>query len=257
MSLATRFDPTEKIPPLPHHPRSWGRAYRSMRALLDEPEKTERAMDMFHAADRGGFERQFQRFLAEPEGRRLLARRTPVIDLLGDRVLLASLPEGSLGRVYLAYLEDNGFEADGLLQCERRVARRWEQEDGQPRLDPARQWFRDRFLVWHDLFHVLTGYGTDHLGEATLLAFTWAQVGGGVQAMLTLGAALEVELRYGSGWPSYWSRAWRRGRHARWLLSVPLEDLLDVPLEAVRHLSDIEPPEVAHPTGILRADFSR
>lgn len=257
MDIAQQLDPPLDIPPLPEHPTDWTRAWHCMRGLIAEPEKTERAVDVYYAAGRRAFERHFQRFLLLPECRRLLARRKPLIDFLGDRDLLARQPDGSLGREYLDYLDANGFEADGLLTVDQRVAERWEAEEGLPRLDPARHWFRERFQLSHDLFHVLTGYGTDHLGEATLLAFTWAQNSGGVQALLTWGAAVEVLRRYGRGWPSYVFRAWRRGRRARWLLAIPFEELLALPLETVRSLAEIEPASVCHPGGILCLDVER
>ena len=37
------------------------------------------------------------------------------------------------------------------------------------------QWYFDRLRDTHDLFHVLTGYGRDALGEASLLAFSYEQ----------------------------------------------------------------------------------
>src|SRR4029078_11371261 len=38
-----------------------------------------------------------------------------------------------------------------------------------------RRWFADRLRDTHDLWHVVTGYGRDLIGEASLLAFTYAQ----------------------------------------------------------------------------------
>ena len=86
----------------------------------------------------------------------------------------------------------------------------------------------------HDLFHVLTGYGTDDIGEATLLAFTLGQVPGRGQALLTIGAGFEVARALGRPWLRYDLRAWRRGRRAVCLACVPWEALLPLPLDEVR-----------------------
>jgi ubiquinone biosynthesis protein Coq4 len=73
--------------------------------------------------------------------------------LVQDRALaaryraLALLPEGTLGRAFLAYLEANRFSVPG----DRR---------GFPEL-----------VIWHDFGHVLTGYGTDAEGELQMAAF--------------------------------------------------------------------------------------
>ncbi|MEL6664435.1 MAG: hypothetical protein AAFR33_15690, partial [Pseudomonadota bacterium] len=44
--------------------------------------------------------------------------------------------------------------------------------------DDTLRWFGNRLRDTHDLFHVLSGYGRDALGEASLLGFTWGQHGG-------------------------------------------------------------------------------
>ncbi len=128
----------------------------------------------------------------------------------------------------------------------------WESEEGVPPLDPLRAWFRDRTLLVHDLFHVLTDYGTDELGEATLLAFSLAQLGGRSQALLTFGAALEVWRALGWRWLLYDFRAWRRGRSASWLVALPWEELLPLRLETVGRLAGVLDAAEAHPKGVLR-----
>ena len=148
---------------------------------------------------------------------------------------------------YLAYLAANGFAADGLIVVQNRVQAHWEREEGVTPLDPLRNWFRDRTLLAHDLFHVLTDYGTDELGEATLLAFTLAQLGGRSQALLTLGAALEVWRALGWRWLAYDFRAWRRGRRAAWLAALPWEELLPLRLDTVRRLAGLADAHAAHP----------
>ena len=235
--------------PPPREPLRWRRAWRSLRELLADSHDTEKAVDFNYAIGRNDFERSFQRFLRTPGGRRLLERRPSLADALSDRAGLERMPDGSLGRAYLTYLDRNGFTATSLLAVERRVRERWEREAGVPALDPLRAWFRDRTIVSHDLFHVVTGYGTDDVGEATLLAFSLAQTGGRANALLTAGAAVEVWRYLGSRWLGYVFRSWRRGRRAS-LTELPWEELLPLPLDAVRQLARVEPSEKAHPRGI-------
>jgi hypothetical protein len=52
-------------------------------------------------------------------------------------------------------------------------------------------------------------------------------------------------------WIGYLRRAWKRGRRATWLPVAPLEQLHARPLDEARRLLGIEPPEVAHPRGII------
>ena len=239
-------------PPPPPGPTRWRRALAELRALIDDPDDTDHAIHLVYALGTREFERNFQRFVASPGGRALLASRPSLVAALSDCDALARLPAGSFGRAYLAYLEGNGFAPDGLLVVQSRVQAHWERAEGIPPLDPLRAWFRDRTLVAHDLFHVLTDYGTDELGEATLLAFSLAQLGGRGQALLTLGAALEVWRTLGWRWLAYDYRAWRRGRCARWLVELPFEELLPLPLDTVRRLAGVSEARESHPRGVLR-----
>jgi ubiquinone biosynthesis protein COQ4 len=244
---------TIEIPPPPAStPVRWRRAFAELRALIEQPEETDHAVHLVYALGAREFERNFQRFAASSAGAALLAERPSLLAALSDRGALVRLPERSLGRAYLAYLDANGFAPGGLLEVQRRVEAQWVAEEGMAPLDPLRAWFRDRTLLAHDLFHVLTDYGTDELGEATLLAFSLAQLGGRAQALLTLGAALEVWRTLGWRWLAYDFRAWRRGRRAAWLAALPWEELLPLPLATVRRLAGVADADVVHPGGVLR-----
>ena len=236
----------------PAQPTRWHRALSEFRALIADPADTDRAIHFVYALGMREFERNFQRFAASEGGRALLAARPSLLAALSDRDSLARLPDGSFGRAYLVYLEGNGFATDGLLKVQNRVQAHWEHEEGIPSLDPVRSWFRDRTLLAHDLFHVLTDYGTDELGEATLLAFSLAQFGGRGQALLTFGAALEVWRTLGWPWLVYDFSAWRRGRRSTWLVSLPWEELLPLHLDTVRRLAGVAGARNVHPSGVLR-----
>jgi ubiquinone biosynthesis protein COQ4 len=222
-----------------------------LRTLLADPESTEKAIDFFYAIGRRDFERNFQRFVASPAGRALVAERPSLAAALSDRATLAAMPDGSLGRAYLAYLERNGFEPTGLLDLQDRAQASWEREEGVLPLDDARRWYRDRSILVHDLFHVLSDYETDGAGEGALLAFTHAQLGGRAQALLTLGATVEgCRHVAASTWLRFLRRAWLRGRRAASLMAVPFEDVLALDLETVRCLVNLEPADRAHPEGV-------
>jgi len=236
----------------PPQPTRWRRGLAELRALLDDPDDTDRAIHFVYALGMREFERNFQRFAASVAGRALLEERPSLLAALSNRAALAALPEGSLGRAYLAYLDRNGFAPDGLLVVQNRVEAQWQRDEGVPPLDAFRAWFRERTLLAHDLFHVVTDYGTDELGEATLLAFTLAQLGGRGQAFLTFGAALDVWRKLGWRWLVYDLRAWHRGRGAAWLVTLPWEELLPLRLATVRGLARIAPASEAHPGGVLR-----
>jgi ubiquinone biosynthesis protein COQ4 len=243
------------LPVIPPLPPGWSRlrwrpAFRALRALLRNSEDTARAIEVSLAIGTRNFERGFQRFARSPEGRALLAERPSLAAALSDRESLERMPAASLGRAYLEYLDRNGFRVTGLVELQNETQARWEREEGLPKIDPLRAWYRDRLALAHDLFHVLTGYGTDDLGEATLLAFSQAQLGGRANGLLTAGATFEVVRELGPAWLAYAFRAWRRGRRASSLVALPWEELLPVRLTTVRRIARVDSPEESHPEGI-------
>lgn len=227
-----------------HRPQ-WRRALGALRALLDDPDSTQHAFMVTYYLDGDMAGRRLQRGLEHPEGRRLYWERPSLMALVCDREALAAMPEGSFGRAYLAYLERNGFDPLAISDLRK-------QTDPVADRDEGGEWFAERVDLMHDLWHVLTGYGTDGAGEAALLPFSLAQYGARSNLLLTIGAGLESWRRLpGWHWPAYLWRAWRRGRRAAPLDVLRYEELLPLPLDAVREAVGIEPPERAHPGGIL------
>lgn len=228
----------------PRHRVQWLRAWRALRALLADPDTTAHAFEVAYALDGDVAELRLARCVAHPEGRRLLFARSSLRDALCDREALARMPEGSLGRAYLAHMQRYGFDPVELPELRRAT-------DPVRGRDEASEWFLERTDLTHDLWHVLTGYGADGAGEASLLPFTLAQLGGRATALLSLGAALRAWPRAGRGWPRYLWRAWRRGRRAAPLDVVAWEELLPLPLDAVRRAVGLDPPQAAHPEGVV------
>jgi len=240
------------IPPAPPpRPRQWRRALAALRELLAHPDHTEKAFEIFQSIDGDNEERSFQRLLCDPVGRRLVAERPSLLALLSDRARLALMPARSFGRGYLEYLERTGLDPAGLVKMKSTLEDEARARGEEAAVDAAREWFRDRGILMHDLWHVLSGYGTDELGEAALLPFSWAQVGGVAFGLLVIGVAIRGSMSVGVGFPRYLFHAWRRGRRARWLMALPYEELLEQPLETVREMAAIEPAARAHPGGIL------
>lgn len=233
-----------QAPPSGRTPVQWRRARRALRALLADPDSTQHAFEVRYALDGDDAARLISRFTAHPEGRKLLFDRPSLLAVLADREGLARMPEGSFGRAYLDHLERNGFDPASLCELRRGM-------DPVKSRDEATEWFLERIDLQNDLWHVLTGYGADGAGEASLLPFTLAQRGGRSTAFLSFGAGLQMTRRVGLRWLSYAWRAWRRGRRALALDVLPYESLLPLPLADVRRAVGLEPPELAHPDGII------
>jgi ubiquinone biosynthesis protein COQ4 len=241
------------LPPVaPAPPRNrvqWGRARTALRSLVADPERTEQVFELIDALAGESGERHFQRFLRHPNAPRLLAEKPDLLAALSARHLLRALPEGSLGRVYAAFMSDQDLSADGLVEASEDVERQREAA-----IDPDRDWFYTRLRDMHDLWHVLTDYGRDLAGEAANLAFTYAQTRNRGIGAIVGAAALLGPKSIDCHWQRYLLRAWRRGRRAQLLAAAPYEELLPLPLHEARERLGIDAPELAHPGGIIVAN---
>ena len=180
-------------------------------------------------------ERSFQRFRSTPTGRRILAEDRRLLDALGDHDRLMALPAGTLGRTYAEFVAREKISGDGLAAASQTGRRPIP-------LDPERVLFYERLRDMHDLWHVATGYGRDLVGEAALLAFSYAQTRnrgvGFIVAVAWLRSRGEMAFAR-----ELIAKGYRRGRAAAWLPAEDWEALLEEPLPAVRARLQLgEPP---------------
>lgn len=212
-------------------------ALRAIRALIRNPDDTARVFDVIDALSGNHGERLFRRFSRTAGGIRLLAERPSLLAALSDRERLLALPIGTLGRTYADFMGREQISAEGLVQAS--------MEGGSgpdPDLPPERAWFGARLRDMHDLWHVATGYSRDLVGEASLLAFTYAQTRNPGIGFIVLTAWLRAsgEFRFAR---AMIREGYRRGRAAAWLPEQVWEELLALPLVQVRaRLGLGEPP---------------
>ncbi|MBM4373619.1 MAG: ubiquinone biosynthesis protein [Deltaproteobacteria bacterium] len=197
---------------------------RAVAALVQNPNDTEQVFRLVGSL--GGTSRHLVRtFARSTSGARLLADRPDIRARLDDREALARLPEGSLGRAYLVFMESDRLDSGFLVEADRRRNR------GREHLSDEERWVGERLRDTHDLWHALTGYGGDVLGEAALLAFSFAQTRGGAFGVLASVAYLRVEDEDAR---RLLVDGFARGLGAAWLPALPWEALLAEPVEELR-----------------------
>ena len=210
------------------------RALRAIRNLMQNPERTDQVFEIIDALAGDASQRGLARLRTTVAGPRLLADKHRVIEALRDREYLRSLPAGSLGRAYLAFMERENLSADGLVEAS---AARQRVED-----DPDQSFYNMQLRDMHDLWHVVTGYGRDSFGELCVLAFTYAQTRNrGVGTIVMFGlrnASRVIGLRtaFRGVFEGY-----RRGVSAAWLPAQDWRALLAMPLDAVRQALGVTP----------------
>jgi ubiquinone biosynthesis protein COQ4 len=218
------------------NPIQFRAAWQGIRALIKNPDDTAQVFKIIRALDGNAGERQFQRFLVSEHGATILAEQRSLLDRLSDRAYLASLPDGSLGRVYADFTKREQITAEGLVEASESVP-----EDGQP-VCPERTLFGTRMRDSHDLWHVVTGYGRDLVGEAALLAFTYRQTQNRGIGFIVLVAYVKA----GRANPEHRTMirdGYRRSKNTEWLPSADWEALLEQPLDEVRRALRIVPVE--------------
>lgn len=200
------------------------RAVSAVRTLLRDPNDTAQVFRLIEALQGPTPKHLRARFEGSRTGAQLLAERPRLLERLHDRAGLAALPEGSLGRAYLAFMERGALTADGLVQAS-------EVMSPASAGDEVAEWIGDRMRDTHDLWHVVTGYRDDLVGEVSLLAFIFAQTGTralGVLAAVGLSRMTDPDHR------RLVVDAFLRGLRAAWLPGLRWEELLAEDLERVR-----------------------
>jgi ubiquinone biosynthesis protein COQ4 len=233
-----------------HRPVEIGLAFKALLGLARDTDRTDHVFTIISALTGDSFERTYQAFIKSENGQKLLRERPSLAAVLSDTARLAAMPEGSLGREYLEFMKSGALTVDGLMAA----------QDGRidPHaafdLDPERRYVADRLRDQHDLWHVLTGYGCDNTGEIANLWFSVGQFGNPGMAFIAFFGTVSGKLDARFGWARYCARAYERGRKAARLVSEPIEDMLELPIDEARRRLGIDPPSKAHPEGIRRGD---
>ena len=207
-----------------------------MRRLIANPEATEEVFIIIESLAGNALEKGFRRFEATATGQRILAEKRSLLDSLRDREMLSEQPKSSLAANYLNFVIKEEISADGLVEPS-------EDMRSTRNLDEHLLLFANRQRDMHDLWHTLTSYGRDELGEVCLLAFTCAQSPNRGIAFITLVGVYQMIKRYGWDVPGTVLSAYRDGKKAQWLPAQDWEALLQQPIGEVRSRLNIRPPQ--------------
>ncbi|CAJ92284.1 Ubiquinone biosynthesis protein Coq4 [Cupriavidus necator] len=212
-------------------------AFQAVRKLMANGNDTEQVFRIMRALNGPSMPRNFNRLLSTPDGRRMVYQRIELAERLSDPAYVARFAPGTVGAAYRAFLEQTGYSADGLAKVSNL--------DQEPLIEDAYMWFGRRTRDIHDIWHVLTGYRADEsLGEAALVAFSYAQTGGKGWAFIAIAASLKSLRVSGSlAFARAVLEGYRLGRRARWLLGEDYEKLLHEPIGAARARLGIAEPQ--------------
>ncbi|MEE4350440.1 MAG: Coq4 family protein [Pacificimonas sp.] len=213
------------------------KAFGHFRQLLKNKEDTAEVFKIFESLPHLEFVARIRELVLSEQGEHLRKTEPHLPEILDDHETLRKLPRRSVAHAYCDFMEREGLTAAGLVA---------EQESlGRKKYDDLVQWFAERSRDTHDLFHVLTGYGRDALGEQCVLLFTHGQSPS--HGHLLIGYAGGVHMKRvmkGSKAPIFKAlrQAQRTGREAETLISRSIRDLLAMDLFEARRALNIPAP---------------
>lgn len=213
------------------------RAIRSFQALIKDKEDTALVFKIFESLPSKDFLPRVANLALSERGEHLRATEPALAELLDDHVTLRKTPKGSLAHAYCDFMEAEGLSAAGLIAEYEKA--------GRPKYPDLTEWYVNRSRDTHDLFHILTGYGRDALGEQCVLLFTHGQQPSQGHLLIGYaGAANIARMAKGSKAPVFGAvrQAHRTGKGAPSLIAQPIRELLPRQLDEVRAAMRIPEP---------------
>ena len=180
------------------------KAWHHFRKLIADKEDTEQVFHIIAALRGRKFQIIARDFWQTPRGKDMLESKLRLVDLLDDHDSIKRLPQGTVGRAYVDFMEREGLSAKGLVDEFERF------NNGRYQFGDQFEWYLNRLRDTHDLLHILTGYGRDALGEQCVLAFTYSQQPSPAHLFIAYAGGINLKRRVKSSAPVL--RAVREGQ---------------------------------------------
>jgi ubiquinone biosynthesis protein COQ4 len=205
------------------------RAVRNFQKLIKDKEDTSLVFKIFESLPHGGFMGRVRDLCLSEQGEMLRSTEPNLPEILDDHATLRLTPKGSLANAYCDFMESEGLTAAGLVAEAESL--------GRAKFPDLVEWFINRSRDTHDLFHVLTGYGRDALGEQCVLLFTHGQSPSQGHLLIGYAGAYNIKkMVKSSAAPVVGAvrEAHRTGKGAPQLMVQSISELLQQPLDEVR-----------------------
>ncbi|MBV7259878.1 ubiquinone biosynthesis protein COQ4 [Erythrobacter crassostreae] len=208
------------------------KALHHFRNLIADKEDTKEVFFIIEALKGWKIRQQAEAFLRSDKARDFIVRedRLPIANMLDDHSRWADCGPDTVAQHYTRFMEREKLTANGLVD---------ESYEWRPREDrPADQveWYLNRLRDTHDLFHVLTTYGRDALGEAALLGFSFEQNHNLGVKFIAYAGARQIKKVTGTSAPLYAAIKEGRalGKAAKKLAHMDIEAVMREDIEIAR-----------------------
>lgn len=213
-------------------------AIKAVMKLMKDKEDTTQVFKISEALSGNSHNKLFERFASSPYGKRVIDEPIELEKILADFERLRAMPEGSLGRTYLEFMESGGLTPDGLIDVAEESGVSMRSNDYP---EYARAFMHHETV--HDMWHVVTGYNRDALGELCLLETSRVLTYNQSFMLITFigGLLMKKQERSVPIW-AIRREAIKNGKKMAWLPEIDFEALLPLPLEQVRAQLNIPTP---------------
>jgi len=201
---------------------------------LSDKEDTGQVFEIMRALNGDANVKNYKQLLGTAQGGRLAYERVELAQRLMDDVWLDSFASGTVGAAYRDFIRSENLSAEGLAEISRVSQSRIEEQH-------PYAWFGRRIRDSHDIWHILSGYHRDGLGEACLVAFSYAQTGALGWALIAAGAGWRLLSEGSTAHARAIWQGYQRGKAAKWLPGEDFTALMNEPLEAARRRLNITP----------------
>ncbi len=207
--------------------------------LVRNKEDTRQVFEIVQSLAGHSGKRMFKRFINTPYGHRVIAEPVKLEEVLSDREALRKLPEGSLGRAYLDFMEGENLTPDGLIDAAEEAGIDFR---GETQFEEYRRLFL-HLDVSHDLWHVLSGYNRDALGELCNLIFTRQQSHNrGFSFIVFIGMIAQKLEQPSAPVLKALKESRINSRQTKWVPGFDVEEMLPLQLSEVRRRMNIAEP---------------
>lgn len=238
MLVREHADTVEVVPILnPRRPRpefEFAKAWHHFKIVLKDKEQTDQIVAVADALPWRGMVDAAAEFLATERGRALFQAEPYLPDFLDDHAALRRTPPGSFAHAYCDFMEREGLTAAGMVAA---TTAREQFGDGVG-------WYIDRLRDFHDILHIVTGYGRDLLGEQCIFAFMYHQRPSPGHLGLAWAGTLMMKAKIRTKAPILRAlvEARRNGKRCPRIVEMPIQELFAMPLTTVREMLNAPEP---------------
>lgn len=206
-------------------------SFESLKYLLQNPNDTAQVFKMAAALDYQNRKHAIRKLQSTKIGKNLVNTKPNAMYFLEDVSWIERLPKDTVGHAYLNFLKTENLNTKKIYDL---AAQGNQYIDFSA--DTPESWIYRHTMVIHDIWHVLTGYGTHPFGEACLMSFSSAQTGSKGFGLIALGSIMRAVKTPNRKFPHIRAivQAYIIGKRAKWLYLEDYEKLLVEPMSQAR-----------------------